>query len=134
MTTIWILPLAIIGLIISGYLLYKRTRKEPLACLLGEDCNKVVRSKYSRMFGFPNALLGVGYYAFMTILTILVLNGINSVLNISFSSIIIILSAIGILFYAVLVYIQFYKIKEWCGYCLASGIITALILVIELLT
>jgi len=130
MTTIWILPLAIIGLIISGYLLYKRTRKEPVACLMGEDCNKVVRSKYSRMFGVPNALLGVIYYI---ILSALILLALYTTISWPFRTILLILTGLGVLFYLVMIYIQFYKIKEWCGYCLISAIITVAMFVIELL-
>jgi len=131
MTTIWILPLAIIGLIISGYLLYKRTQKEPVACLMGEDCNKVVRSEYSRMFGVPNALLGVIYYI---ILAALILLALYTNITWPFSSVIIGLTGIGVLFYLVMIYIQLYKIKEWCGYCLISAIITIAMFITEILT
>lgn len=131
MTTIWILPLAIAGLIISGYLLYKRKRHEPLACVMGENCNKVVRSKYSKMFGVPNALLGVAYYI---ILTGLILLTLYSTIDLPLEIITIAFTGIGVLFYFVMIYIQFYKIKEWCGYCMVSAIITMVMFVTELLT
>jgi len=112
MTTIWLLPLAIIGLIISGYLLYKRKTKEPVACLMGEDCNKVVRSEYSKMFGVPNALLGVIYYV---ILSALILLALYTTINLPLGTIILVFTGIGVLFYFLMIYIQLYKIKEWCG-------------------
>ena len=131
MVNIWILPLAILGIAVSSYMWYKRAKKQPLACLMGEDCNKVVRSKYSRMFGVPNAMLGVGYYGLLIIFSLLTLFDISEIGNLPFSYIIILLSGIGLVFYTALIYIQFYKINEWCGYCLSTAILTLTIFVIE---
>jgi len=98
---------------------------------MGEDCNKVVRSKYSKMFGVPNALLGVIYYV---ILTILILLAVYSTINLALDLIILVFTGIGVLFYFMMIYIQLYKIKEWCGYCMISAIITIIMFVIEIFT
>jgi len=131
MVSVWILPLSVIGLVISIYLYYKKTKKERLVCLMGEDCNKVVRSKYADMLGFPNEILGIIYYALLVILAFLVYRGMELIGSVSLSTVLLVLAAIASLGYLGLIYIQFFKIKEWCGYCMASAVITFIILGLE---
>jgi len=70
--------LAAIGLYIAGYftlvyygLLAANTRLMPTVCQLEErSCKTVLSTKYARVFGLPNSLLGVLYYlAVMLVVT-----------------------------------------------------------------
>ena len=70
--------LAAIGLYIAGYftlvyygLLAANTRLMPTVCQLEErSCKTVLSTKYARVFGVPNSLLGVLYYlAVMLVVT-----------------------------------------------------------------
>jgi uncharacterized membrane protein len=133
MADLWTLVLSIAGLIVTGYLSYSEKRDKKLVCLMGEDCNKVVKSRYGKIFGIPNAYLGVPYYIILAAISIASIYGITTLYEISLSMIMLLLTILGVVFYGVLVYIQFYKIRSWCGYCIGSAVITAAILYLELM-
>ena len=66
-----ILLLAFIGIYLSFFIFRKKYKKEKLVCYLGEDCNKVIYSKYSRLlFNIPNEILGILYYSLVFITTL----------------------------------------------------------------
>lgn len=70
MLSIPIIILAVIGIALSLYAYYLdyKTQLNPTytaACDINDkmSCTKVIRSPYSRTFGIPNSILGLGYYA-----------------------------------------------------------------------
>jgi uncharacterized membrane protein len=67
------LVLAALGLVVSGYLTYEHfTASTTLACPNTStwNCFTVTTSAQSRLFGIPVALLGVGYFAAMLVLSL----------------------------------------------------------------
>ena len=93
-----------------------------MVCIIGEDCDTVVHSEYSRFLAIPIELLGMVYYAFISIsygLTIVLPNIFN------IQAVFWVLSAtIGaFLFSAYLVFIQGLVLREWCEWCLTSAFI-----------
>lgn len=127
-----ILVLAVIGFYVSWYIGHKKQRKEKLVCIIGEDCDKVVHSRYSKFLGVPLEIFGMLYYAVVAFLSILLLMGIGSIGALTVICILIGIGALAVLFSIALIYIQAYIIKEWCEYCLASAGISILIFALEI--
>ena len=117
------------GLILSIYINQKKNKKQKLVCVIGQDCDKVIRSKYGKTFGIENTLLGILYFLF--ILAAALLNWAASIilpLYITFTA-----SAGSAAFSAYLTGVQLFVLKEWCEYCLAaSGISIAIFLLVLL--
>jgi uncharacterized membrane protein len=113
-----IISLALLGVGISSYIRFKKTKKHPLICLLNTDCNAVINSKYSKFLGIPVELLGLAYYSFFTVAYTYILFSPAFTNRIEF-----ILGALAFLgagFSIYLISLQAMVIKEWCMWCLAS--------------
>ena len=75
---------AIGGLSIVIYIRYKKGRpEEAMVCPLGSDCHSVIYSEYSKFFGIPLELFGMGYYALiaLTYITYIVRPDLSSLLS-----------------------------------------------------
>lgn len=123
-----ILILAIIGIINASYIAIKKRRNEKLVCYIGKDCNKVVRSKYSKILGIDNEIIGILYYIFL-IISVLIINYYNLTL---LSHIIFGVIAFATLSSTILLYIQLGIIKEYCDYCIYSFVINSVIFIAAL--
>ncbi|MEK7502352.1 MAG: vitamin K epoxide reductase family protein [Patescibacteria group bacterium] len=125
------IALVIGGIIDTSYLLYQHYKKKPLICPMDHDCSVVTEGKWSRIFFVRNEILGLSFYLFM--LTFIIL----SVILPNFSSKIylslFIFSIIGVAFSIFLVYLQIYKIRDYCFYCLISAFLTLLIFINSIL-
>lgn len=125
------MALSLGGIIDTSYLLYQHYKKKPLVCPMDHDCSIVTESKWSNVFFVRNEILGLSFYLLM--LTFI----ISSVILPNFSSNIYLFlflsSFIGVVFSAFLVYIQIYKIRDYCFYCLISSFLTLLIFINSIL-
>lgn len=133
MTSFFLILLAAVGLIDSAYIFYKKLRNEKLVCLIGKDCNKVIKSKYSSVFGIPNEVLGVLFYAgvlgffFISWLGIEYFFGVQLLLIFRAAAFLAFLSS---LFLAV---IQIFILREWCEYCLLTAAVNLVIFILVFL-
>lgn len=65
--------LAIFALGVCGFLVarhiykHKKPNQTPLVCPLKFDCDTVVHSDYSKVFGIPVEILGMIYYALLSV-------------------------------------------------------------------
>ena len=114
--------LVIIGIIDSSYLIIKRLKKQPLTCPLNDDCSQVTSSKWSKTLNINNDLLGLIFYCTLFILVLIPLT----------QTVIFSLTTLGLLFTLYLLYIQKYKLKQFCFYCLISAITTILLFITSL--
>lgn len=125
------IALSIGGIIDTSYLLYQHYKKEPLVCPMDHDCSVVTESKWSKVFFVRNEVLGLSFYLVMLILIML------SIFLPGFSSriylLLFILSALGVIFSIFLVYLQVYKIRDYCFYCLISAFLTLLVFINSIL-
>ncbi len=122
--------LGIIGVWVSSYIYYKKQHKQPLVCnIIGDDCSKVVNSKYGKTFGIENTILGALYYGGVAIYGVLLSFGLFEFL----SFFVFIASGFGFLFSLYLLYVQIYVIKEYCQYCLLSALLSVFIFLIPAL-
>ena len=125
---LWILLLAILGLLDAAYLVSKVHRHQAPVCPLGQSCDFVLKSRYNNMFGVKNELLGLFFYVgvivaalaslggYMTIPTWLWQLGLAGGFAVSF----------------ILTGIQVFVLRAYCSWCLASAFINLLVLITAL--
>ncbi len=65
-----LIVLAILGIFDSGYLIKKRVKKQPLSCPINGKCEKVVESKWNKIFFIKNDILGLFYYVLILFLSL----------------------------------------------------------------
>ncbi|MBS3128819.1 vitamin K epoxide reductase family protein [Candidatus Woesearchaeota archaeon] len=117
--------LAIIGLLLSLYALYVKTKAEknkkykPL-CDISENisCTKAFLSKEGSLTGFPNPLIGIFYYVIIFSLFYIKQNQI--IFYFSF------IAALGSLYLA---YLSYIKQKNFCLVCTGIYVVNILLMV-----
>jgi uncharacterized membrane protein len=113
--------LAVVGLFDSWYIFYKKQRNERLVCFIGQDCNEVVNSKYSHIYGIPNEVLGIIFYLSVLGMTGHVALGIQEFHGISLMAVIHLTAFFALLLSVFLTAIQAFVLKTWCEYCLIGS-------------
>lgn len=126
----FLLTLSIIGIAETAYLIKKRKDQKKPVCLFGEDCQKVLESKYNKTLGIYNDALGLLFYIAVFIISVFLITGVGPQ---EFWRILIRTMIFGgILASSYFTYIQWRVIKEWCFWCLASATTTFLMTVFVL--
>lgn len=118
-----ILVLSLLGFWVSWYIYIKKKKNEPLACLVSKDCNQVVRSKYNHMFGIPNEVVGMAYYA---------ATAAGVVISAPVWGAVVIAGGVAATASVILLCIQAFVLRQWCDYCIASTVITLVIFGLEI--
>ncbi len=111
---------AIGGFFIALYIHHTKRRGENVVCPLDFKCDQVIRSKYSKLFGINVENWGIAYYSF-TALSYIIFLAFPAILNLKFVLITLILSMIAFIFSIYLTFIQAFKLREWCTWCLISA-------------
>ncbi|MEW6723247.1 MAG: vitamin K epoxide reductase family protein [Candidatus Micrarchaeota archaeon] len=111
--------LSAIGLLISLYILYTQRTGKTLRCIIGNSCDIVTKSPYSKTFGIENSVMGALFYAFMlAAFAIAIPMGVQ----VPFHALLV-LSVIASAFSLYLVYVQFLVLHQICDYCMLSAFI-----------
>lgn len=120
--------LSAIGISETVYLIKKRKAQKIPVCFLGEDCQKVLESKYNKILGIHNDILGLLFYITVSFITafLVIEIGPQEIWNILIKIIIFIGAVMSLYF----IYLQWRIIKAWCFRCLASAINTFLMAII----
>ena len=126
-----ILALSVIGIILCAYIYSTKKRGKALVCAIGTDCNKVLYSEYSAVFGISLEVIGAFYYASLAMLSGMLILSINSVFIFDINVLFAIISAIGAFFSLIFMYTQAVLIKDWCEYCLVSAGLSLIIFLIK---
>jgi uncharacterized membrane protein len=121
-----ILILAFCGLADATYLAQHVASGTAVICNIQglSDCNTVIASQYSRLFGIPLADIGVFFYGVLFVLAAFELIIFDSFLR----RVLQVASLIGIAASIYFVSLQAFVIRAFCAYCLTSALITLLIL------
>lgn len=126
------ITLAITGIADAGYLVWKHYshKAEPLICPLDHDCSKVTESKWSTIFWARNEVLGLLFYVSMLLggLVLFFMPAL-SLFSLPLTLLIKLAAGAGLLFSLFLLWVQIYKIKDYCFYCILSALINLLLLV-----
>ena len=123
--------LSIIGFSVSLYLYNSKINNKKIFCLMGRDCDEVVKSTYGQTFGIENTLIGIIYFVLIFIYGILSLNG-NVFKGTLIYYFIVSASFASVLFSVYLTGVQAFVLKKWCDYCIVSSVTSLLILVVLL--
>ncbi len=119
----WIIAfLAVMGLAVSGYMLYIAMAEVLAVCGPVSDCNSVQKSEYSHLFGVPIAAFGV--IAYMTILLVwsIVRFSAEKIANLG-RIVLFMLTLSGTLFSIYLTFLEPFVIGASCIWCISSAII-----------
>jgi uncharacterized membrane protein len=114
--------LAVLGLVIAGYLTWVHYANLKPFCVGGGGCERVQSSQWADLAGIPVAVLGVGGYA--AILLLSALPGELARTGAAF------LALVGAGFSAWLTYVEVAKIDAICQWCVASALVMAALAVI----
>ncbi len=133
MKGIFLIILSLIGFAVSSYLYHSKKHNKKIYCMIGKDCDEVVKSRYGTTFGIENTLGGMLYYSIIFIYgAAIVLNRNLFIDNLVYHSIVI--ASIGsVLFSVYLAGVQAFVLKKWCEYCIISAIVSVSILIVLVL-
>ncbi len=124
---IFIILLTLAGIVVSIYAYTVETNiaqsaEYKPACDISDkiSCTKVMGSRYRKMLGISNALIGVAFYAVLFVLACF-----------SAASFIFYLSIGAIVASIALAYITYFKIKSFCLVCTSVYVINLLLLIVS---
>jgi len=122
--------LALTGLAVSAYLLTVHWGWWNAVCLGVGNCELVNTSRYSEFLGFPVALLGMGVYGGMLVLSAALMRGfaVTWTPRLLFAG-----AAMGVAFSVYLTYIELFVLYEICPWCVLSALIVISIAVLSAL-
>lgn len=123
-----VLALALAGAGIAGYLTYTHYDQSALVCGIG-DCSTVQASEYAKLLGIPIAIFGLTMYLALAALMVLRIVR-TSLADLATTGILMLLVA-GTIYAAYLTYIEIWVIEAICQWCVASALITLILLLIE---
>lgn len=129
----YLIILSLIGFAVSFYIYYSKKYNKPMHCVIGQDCDAVVKSKYGKTFGIENTVPGMLYYVLVFLYGITFFINRNVFISNIVYYIIVIASIGSVLFSMYLTAVQAFVLKKWCEYCIVSTIASVLILVILIL-
>ena len=112
---------SLIGLIVSLYIYRQKKKKTKLVCPRESNCEKVVHSTHSTMFGINNEILGIGFYVVQAVLWSLILLH-PAVASGGYVLVLVLLTIGGALFSVYLIALQALVIRAWCMWCLGSSL------------
>lgn len=112
--------LSAIGISETVYLIKKRKAEEVPVCFIGSGCHKVLTSKYNKILGIHNDILGLIFYIFVCTMSGLILIEMFPVGLLKTIDMLVILS--GAAMSAYFTFLQAFVIKEWCFWCLMSAL------------
>lgn len=115
------IALAVLGLLVAGYLLISHYLETNVLCVEGGGCDRVRQSIYSEVLGVPVALLGV--LGYLLILGMLILEETNNEWTTVTPMLAFGLTLVGTLYSAYLTYLELFVIFAICPYCVTSAVI-----------
>jgi uncharacterized membrane protein len=110
---------------------HKRSKDEPLVCMVGFDCHAVVHSDYSKFFGIPVEILGMLYYAIVS-LFYLYFMAMQFSMPENIVSFLVLISFTAFMFSLYLISVQIFILKKGCSWCIVSAIISMCIFLLTL--
>lgn len=111
--------IAVLGLLVSGYLFVTYTSGGPIACGVGHGCDTVRASEYSSFFGIPTPAYGLVFYLVLAIAALLATPANRRWIRWPLS----LLTGIGLAVSAGLTYIEAFVIDAWCVWCVVSALL-----------
>lgn len=114
------------GLYVANKIRIEKKRGHKMICPLNGNCEQVLSSDFAKIAGTPLEIAGIAYYLLIILTNIIFI----IIPDLRFSLIEIILFGItlfGFLFSIYLTSVQAFYLKNWCTWCLYSGLFSTLI-------
>lgn len=119
--------LSLAGLGISSYLLYTYLSDSPILCL-NSGCEIVRASPYSKFFGLPLPVYGAVAYLIIFLLSFL-RTLVQENFEANLKKAILLFASAGVIVSAYLTYLEAFKIKAFCMWCVFSAIVICLLFI-----
>ncbi len=112
------------GFLISYYIYRTKATGAPLICPARQvfQCEEVIKSDYSRLFGFPNEVIGMIYFVPVTAYFLIAFLSPGLVTHSALVDFLVV-GAIAAVFSFVLILIQAFALRKLCSWCLLSALI-----------
>jgi len=130
MKEVYLIILSLIGFAVSFYIYYTKSYHKKMFCVIGEDCDAVVKSRYGKTFGMENTIPGMLYYALIFFYAAAAILNRNIFKGTTIYYLIVIASIGSVAFSIYLIIVQAFVLKKWCEYCIVSSIASLLILLL----
>ncbi len=140
-----ILFLGLFGFWVARRIYNHKTKKKPLVCMVGFDCHAVVHSDYSKFMGIRVEILGMLYYAAVSIFYFLIIFFpfyfliiffpnffLSSFYTVALLFLMPLFSFAAFLFSTYLIAVQIFILKKGCSWCIVSAFITFFIFLLTL--
>lgn len=118
--------IAILGLLVSGYLFIEYVTGGPIVCGKWGSCEAVRASAYAYLLGLPTPAYGLIFYSVLALGAILTTPTTAARLRLPLR----LLTVIGVGTSIWLTYIEAFVIHAWCIWCVASAVLTVLAFVV----
>lgn len=118
--------LALLGIGDSFYLAESAMTDTALICDIDglNGCNTVAQSPYANLYGIPLGVYGIAFYTLALLLVLLIAVSPRKLL---FQALLVV-SSVGVLASLIFLGIQVFLIQATCIYCIASAVITFVML------
>ena len=121
--------LSILGIAVAAYLTVVHYRADLLVCGAGGGCHTVQSSSYAVVAGIPIAILGLGMYISLLLLTCVRFKRAEWIAPATYAAFAIALAGVAYAIY--LTYVELFVIDAICQWCVSSAVITTLICIVE---
>lgn len=120
---------SLLGFVLSSYLLFQKSQNKKVICPFKDQCNDVLESQYSKVFGIPTMSIGVLYYMMM-FCAFRYIDFDPSILQQIPTEFLLFISGTAVLFSFYQTAIQLFVLKKWCSWCLESTLLSTVIFII----
>lgn len=118
-----LLVLSFLGFLDAGYLSASHYLSFDPGCTVFGDCETVLKSEYSKIYGIPVQVFGTSYYLLILILAVVILDSGS----LRVARLLGWLTILGLFASVYFMYLQTFVIKAYCQYCVASAITSTLL-------
>lgn len=115
--------IALLGIADATYLTALHYADRSPICIPGLECEVVLGSQYATVWGTPISLFGVLFY--LTVLGLTLWSGSDQRVR----PLLVVLTSLGLIVSAYLVYLQAVVLKAFCQYCLVSAGLSVLLFI-----
>ncbi len=119
---------ALAGFFLAFYIFRAKSKSQPLVCPLRSDCDAVVRSDFSRLFGIPLEIIGMLYYG-LVVISYIIFAFYPIFKTPIFTFTLLVVTTIAFLFSIYLTLVQAFAIRQWCVWCLTSASLCTIIFI-----
>ncbi|OGI94968.1 hypothetical protein A3A03_02230 [Candidatus Nomurabacteria bacterium RIFCSPLOWO2_01_FULL_40_18] len=126
-----IFVLGVCGFLVARYIYTHKKARKSLVCPIRFDCNTVINSDYSKFLGIPVELLGMIYYALVTIAYFVFIFG-GEVVPGPIIGIFITVSLGAFIFSLYLIVVQIFILRKGCSWCIVSSVISVTIFILTI--